>query len=213
MVERTCPLYPLSEEDLCSFPECGRLKRAVGLCKGHNTQLYKKGRLTPIRTLRGRQKSIYDSDTLAELIEILLERAESIDNGCLIRRASRTEEYPSVMWRGRRRPVSRLVLENKLGRILPSDSVGRHRCRNKECINPDHLEEGSYYDNAIDMVRDGTGPGNRLFSVKNCPDLLQEIDRRFDQGEGVADIARAVGLSRNAVFSAILFLRGPREQH
>lgn len=47
--------------------------------------------------------------------------------------------------------ISYMVFNN-----LPEvkEDVVRHRCPYKGCVNPAHLIEGSYVDNAIDMIED-----------------------------------------------------------
>jgi len=43
------------------------------------------------------------------------------------------------------------------GNTIPNDKlILRHKCRNKHCVNPEHLETGTYADNMRDKVRDGT---------------------------------------------------------
>ena len=43
------------------------------------------------------------------------------------------------------------------GNTIPDDNpIIRHKCRNTHCVNPDHLETGTYADNAADRDRDGT---------------------------------------------------------
>jgi DNA-binding XRE family transcriptional regulator len=41
---------------------------------------------------------------------------------------------------------------------VADDLVVRHKCRNRHCCNPDHLEAGTHKDNAADRKRDGTEP-------------------------------------------------------
>ena len=49
----------------------------------------------------------------------------------------------------------RLSYQHHHGEI-PVDCVVRHKCLNKHCVNPDHLETGTKVDNHNDRVRDGT---------------------------------------------------------
>lgn len=42
------------------------------------------------------------------------------------------------------------------GNIIPDGHLIRHKCRNRHCVNPEHLETGTYKDNLNDMIRDGT---------------------------------------------------------
>ncbi len=44
---------------------------------------------------------------------------------------------------------------NKLCAIDPSKVI-RHKCKYKHCVNPDCLELGTYLENAMDRIRDGT---------------------------------------------------------
>jgi hypothetical protein len=40
--------------------------------------------------------------------------------------------------------------------LIPKGLIVRHKCLEKLCINPEHLELGTHYDNAQDRKRDGT---------------------------------------------------------
>ena len=42
------------------------------------------------------------------------------------------------------------------GNTIPEGHVIRHKCRNRHCVNPEHLETGTHQENALDRVRDGT---------------------------------------------------------
>lgn len=57
------------------------------------------------------------------------------------------------------------------GHTIPEGQVIRHKCRNRHCVNPEHLETGTIADNNnIDKVRDGTD--NR--GIKNHKSKLTE---------------------------------------
>ena len=45
---------------------------------------------------------------------------------------------------------------NKKLRPDPKHFIVRHKCREKSCVNPDHLELGTHKQNALDRKRDGT---------------------------------------------------------
>lgn len=55
---------------------------------------------------------------------------------------------------GRALYAHRVIYENTVGPI-PKGLVVRHRCDNRVCVNPDHLETGTYADNSKDMVLRG----------------------------------------------------------
>ena len=50
---------------------------------------------------------------------------------------------------------NRIALQIKLGRPLPPEAKALHTCDNPPCCNPDHLYEGSQYDNEEDKVLRG----------------------------------------------------------
>lgn len=51
--------------------------------------------------------------------------------------------------------VHRVVLEEKLGRPLLPDEVGRHQCDYTLCCNEHHLVPGTQTENMADMVKRG----------------------------------------------------------
>ena len=99
--------------------------------------------------------------------------------------------------------VARLLLKRKLGRPLEDWEVTRHRCDNKACIEIEHLEVGTSYDNVQDRVRRGRSADIRgecnPFSKLTEADVL-EIRRLYSQGQKQADVARQFGLDRSSVY-------------
>jgi hypothetical protein len=57
----------------------------------------------------------------------------------------------------------RLALERKLGRSIKEGFESIHSCDNKSCVNPDHLDEGTHYDNMRD--RDERNPSGNYKSL------------------------------------------------
>ncbi|MEU5341281.1 HNH endonuclease [Streptomyces sp. NPDC020766] len=51
----------------------------------------------------------------------------------------------------------RWVLAYTLGRELAASEVARHKCHNKACVRPSHLEPGTQSDNMQDMAKAGRG--------------------------------------------------------
>jgi hypothetical protein len=47
------------------------------------------------------------------------------------------------------------------GNTIPEGHLIRHKCRNRHCCNPDHLETGTHQENSDDMKRDGTTSANK----------------------------------------------------
>lgn len=63
---------------------------------------------------------------------------------------------PGQYGRWRKQPAHRTAYELTHGPITgPLQKVVRHRCDNKACCNPAHLELGSHQDNALDRILHG----------------------------------------------------------
>lgn len=82
-----------------------------------------------------------------------------------------TNGYPQVNHNKKPSTTHRKVYEVMFGDI-PKGLVVRHKCDNKLCINPEHLELGTPKDNSRDMVeRGGSTKGER-----NAKSKLKEKD-------------------------------------
>lgn len=97
--------------------------------------------------------------------------------------------YGTIKVRPKTVTLPRWTLEQKLGRPLQKGEVTRHRCDNRACINPEHLEPGSVSDNARDAVSRG-----RHKHWDGAPGVARPYLRKFTD-EQVEEIiaARASG--------------------
>lgn len=77
----------------------------------------------------------------------LVEQGRRTENGCL---ETPTASARKVRFRGRQLPAYRFIHCVLEGVAASYDDVVRHRCNNRLCINPDHLELGSRGDNLQD---------------------------------------------------------------
>ena len=77
---------------------------------------------------------------------------------------------------------------------IPKGLLVRHTCDNPPCVNPKHLEVGTYEDNANDMVIRG-----RSGLAKLNVELVQTIRRRLSQGERRSTLAREFGVDRATI--------------
>lgn len=82
------------------------------------------------------------------------------------------------------------MLENKLGRQLMPGMDAAHTCRNRHCINPDHMTEKTHRDNLLDKQRDGT------WGRKLTPEAVASI--KTESGS-FASIGRKYGVSTTMV--------------
>ncbi len=94
---------------------------------------------------------------------------------------------------GQRTLAHRLSYEIHFGN-LPDDLVVHHKCNNKACVNPSHLEACTFAENIKYAAIDG-------LMGKSTVDNLQEIISLADAGWSQKEIARKYGISRQALYS------------
>ena len=93
----------------------------------------------------------------------------------------------------------RLSYELNVGPI-PEGMVVRHKCDNKPCVNPEHLEVGTYKDNIRDAVeRDRVAHGTANHKAKLTPNEVREIRRLVGSGMSRRSVAKMFGVSHTAV--------------
>lgn len=81
--------------------------------------------------------------------------------------------YGQIRWKGVKVGVHRLAYELTYGPI-PDDLIIRHRCDTRLCCNPNHLEIGTYSDNAHDRAIRGRNREQRGEANSNA--VLSESD-------------------------------------
>jgi hypothetical protein len=97
---------------------------------------------------------------------------------------------------GRQENMNTWVLRQKLGRELKAGFGACHTCNNRQCINPEHLYEGSPLDNTGDSVNVRThrvfpkgedNPKSRLTedAVRYIRNNLEESNRTLSRKYGV----------------------------
>jgi hypothetical protein len=77
---------------------------------------------------------------------------------------------------------------------IPEGLLVRHKCRNK-CVNPEHLELGTYQDNHLDQFRDGT------IKTKLTESQVRDIRRRSNEKHRV--LAEEFGVSKQIIDNII----------
>lgn len=113
----------------CSFDGCTNKQRAKGLCSAHWYQQQYMGKLTVTRNQ-------------IEIIDRIMNQVNKT-NYCWEwtgRKAGKKQNsYGQIYYNGRQQMVHRIVYEELVRPLEISDTVD-HLCRNKFCVNPDHLE-------------------------------------------------------------------------
>lgn len=114
--------------------------------------------------------------------------------------------YGQISFRGRTINTHRLAYEAWVGPI-PEGYVVRHRCDNPPCINPDHLETGTYRDNAQDREVRGRGNPRRGEDAPNAKLTEHDVlDIRREYGYGVLTqkmLAEVYGVAHQAVHDIV----------
>lgn len=79
---------------------------------------------------------------------------------------------------------------------IPQGLLVRHTCDNPNCVNPDHLEVGTNYDNRQDMMKRGRCPSSKL-----TPEQVKEIREilKSNHGRTLKDIGSQFGVSRQVI--------------
>lgn len=88
------------------------------------------------------------------------------------------------------------------GHTIPEGHLIRHKCRNRHCVNPEHLETGTYKENQMDRVRDGTDSrGEKHGQSKLTEDQIRAIRARHTENQ--RGLAKEYGVSQRAIFDII----------
>lgn len=127
----------------CSFPNCDRKICAKGLCNSHWAQLSRHGVLKPIVT----------DESVEDRFWRQVKKSDNPD-GCWNWKGPETGKYAvankqgygQLYWKGSKWMAHRFSYMLKHGE-LPEHMQLDHTCRNKMCVNPDHLELVTQLDN------------------------------------------------------------------
>lgn len=121
------------------------------------------------------------------------------DNGCHIctSHAPCQDGYPMFNQEKGTRYIYKYIYMVHHGEI-PEGLLVRHKCDNRMCINPEHLELGTVKDNSMDMVV----RGRSLKGSKNASSrLTEEQVRRIkqDTNSTTAALARQYGVGESTI--------------
>lgn len=99
------------------------------------------------------QTYLHHSQELAEKIRLYILTSDEKAYGCL--EMGHDKNPQRVFWRGHRQKVYQLIAWALAGDIPRRGLVVRHKCDNRLCIHPEHLEIGTQSANLVDQRRTG----------------------------------------------------------
>ena len=140
----------IENADECAVDGCGKpglCKNPIGkVCKAHDKRFKRHGSFGGGRVSNGVPvKWLEDNIKTCNENECLLWPFGKDSNG-----------YGSMVGRSNEYGINR---SHRLALVLATGEVGevaRHKCRNRSCCNPHHLEWGTYKENSHDRFRDET---------------------------------------------------------
>jgi len=142
---------------------------------------------------------------------ILADVSLADDTGCweLTRRIA-VDGYGQIKLDGKTVKTHRVIYSSLIGEI-PDGFVVRHKCDNRKCNNPAHLDAGTYQDNSSDMLeRDRQRKGETHQTAKLSDADALEIVRLVEGGTTHQEIADRFGISRGYVSEVA---RGLKRKH
>lgn len=168
---------------ICSVDGCNKPKKSKGLCEMHYCRLRRNG-------------SLYLKNNHAKKIEIEIKENSCIE--CTSHQKLSTGYY-LYMVNYNRKSLHRHVYEEMFGEI-PEGLVVRHKCDNRGCINPEHLELGTHLDNSQDMVkRNRSLKGSKHHNAKLDEPQVKEIKKLMKSKVQNKDLAIMFNVDRDTI--------------
>lgn len=159
---------------------CGRPVIGRGLCKPHYEFAQRRGLLSEFKT------KVESGVSKQPIAQRLLAKVEKSDSGCWEWTGAKHWNGYGIIsdWPNPVKRAHRVAYEVFIGPI-PEGLLVRHKCDNKGCVNPDHLEVGDKRDNALDAVERGQHKPNRrltdaqILAIRDAGGLHATIAREF----------------------------------
>lgn len=130
-------------ERICSLPECERRSKGRGLCPRHYLKAKRAGTLPPL------EPKVYYIVA---------------DDGCWVWQSADNGTGYGVKWANGRQGVAHRWMYEKLVGPIPEGLQLDHLCRNRKCVNPEHLEPVTNRENGLR----GTSPAAKNARKTHC---------------------------------------------
>ena len=134
-----------------------------------------------------------------ERFEKMIDKISS-QEGCWLWTGSLNKEGYGQFWlNGTMKRAHRLSYE-LTGQPIPEGHFIRHKCKPKNCINPEHLEPGTPAENTADRLRDGTDcRGEKHPRATLTNEQVREIKALPKKRGDTKDIAAKYGVSKHII--------------
>jgi len=126
------------------------------------------------------------------------------ENGCVEGWPGRYDKdgYPRTLAGGKYRLVARLMYELYRGPV-PDGMCIRHRCDNRKCINPQHLEVGTHQDNMADAKARGRHCRGEAHRWTRFPDAIVSLIRSDPQRYSVHVVRELWGIRKSQYYRIV----------
>lgn len=109
--------------------------------------------------------------------------------------------YPQYTVNNKKQNMHRFIYSEMHGEISDGHVI-RHKCDNRLCINPEHLESGTISQNALDTFERGRNArGEDHGKAKLDEKSVREIIKMLNAGKTFQEIGDAYGVHKSTVFS------------
>lgn len=141
------------EVRICSEPDCDTVMKAAGLCQKHYTRQWRVG----ARVNKPAAGMAFREERWSDFIEIVRSRCEIPESGCWAWPGAGRYGYGSIHIstgpnKSRVQTIHRAMMQAVLeGRDI-SGKVVHHKCANRICCNPEHLQLVTNLDNTAEML-------------------------------------------------------------
>ena len=129
------------------------------------------------------------------------------DNGCFVCTSHKRwkNHYPQCRWNGKTSNIHRVIFRECFGEI-PKGLDIRHKCDNKACINPEHMELGTRQDNVNDAMERGLWPfgersGNARLNEEKVISIRTRLKNKKNVHKEVLLISSEYQVSPSAIYS------------
>lgn len=172
------------ERQKCSVVNCEKfVDKRNGVCEMHYMRYRRNG-------------DYYQKKATNNPIEFVVN-----ENGCFIvtSHTPLSTGYFLTAKRWVRKSMHRLVYEECFGEI-PHGLVVRHKCDERACINPEHLELGTQTENVMDTVkRNRTLRGVHNPQSKLDEETVRKIKSLLSQGVRNCEISKMFNLNKSTI--------------